>query len=230
MTWLPDDFFIGYPEAPEARPSRPIGQGDVFADVPVAGRTGISDQRPGVKVKVEKAVIVVASSCGMRKTAGGLNDIIHVAPVSRLESLAPGWSAPWEGWLQVLPLPGLALAEEGGYLGANLGRIGLSGTDTLDAEKRLACASVQGMRALKARLSTYFSRVPIPHSLFAVGAHEEWNELDLWERWVARIGSEAGFQEWLERPNPNYPGQRRRDTIYADLVGLQGQLDEATAS
>lgn len=115
------------------------------------------------------------------------------------------------------------------YRAANLGRIGLCGTDTLVAEKRVACVSIDGMRALKARLSTYFARVPVPGSLFAVGAHEEWHELDLWERWVVRTGSETGFQHWLEQPNPNHAGQRRRDTIYADLAGLQRQLDEATA-
>ncbi len=124
-------------------------------------------------------MIIVASSCGMRKTAGELNEVIHVAPIKRLSSLAPGWSHPWDGWLHVLPLPGLTLGDAGENAGANLGRIGLCGSDTLNLGRRLACVSLSGMRALKARLSTYFARVSIPDGILEVGAHEEWHELDL---------------------------------------------------
>ncbi|MGC9974749.1 MAG: hypothetical protein ABSC36_05100, partial [Gaiellaceae bacterium] len=60
-------------------------------------------------------------------------------------------------------------------------------------------------------------------------ASREWYELDLWERWIVRTGHDDGFQDWLEEPNPNYPGRTRRDTIYDDVVGIQQQL-EATAT
>lgn len=225
VSWLPEDFFIGHPGAPDRRPQRPIGQGDIFEGVPVAGRTALRDGQAGLKAKTE-TVIIVASSCGMRKTAGELNEVIHVAPIKRLSSLAPGWSHPWDGWLHVLPLPGLTLGDAGENAGANLGRIGLCGSDTLNLGRRLACVSLSGMRALKARLSTYFARVSIPDGILEVGAHEEWHELDLWERWAASTGSEAGFHGWLDEPNPNYPDRRRRDTIHDDLIGIRHQLGE----
>jgi hypothetical protein len=229
VSWLPDDFFIGHPDPPEVLPDRPIGQGDVFRSVPVAGKTALRDGQPGVKAKVEPA-IVVASSCGMRKAAdGALNDLIHVAPIKRLASLAPGWADPWEGWLHVLPLPGLELSDEGDPAAANLSRIGLCATATLDLENRIGCVSLRGMLALKGRLSTYFVRVEVPSALVEVGAHEEWHELDLWQRWITRTGEEAGFQQWLSEENLNFPGRQRRETLYDDLVGVRQQLDDATS-
>jgi hypothetical protein len=229
VSWLPDDFFIGHPGPPEVPPARPIGQGDVFRFVPVAGKTALRDGQPGVQAKVETA-IVVASSCGMRKAAdGALNDLIHVAPVKRLASLAPGWAEPWEGWLHVLPLPGLELTDEGDPAAANLSRIGLCATATLDLKNRIGCLSLNGMRALKTRLSMYFVRVEVPSALVEIGAHEEWHELDLWQRWTTRTGEEAGFQQWLSEENPNYPGRQRRETLYDDLVGVRQQLDDATS-
>lgn len=229
VSWLPDDFFIGHLADPEPRPNRPLGQGDVFPGVPVAGKTALrEDGVAGVKAKVE-TVIVVASSCGMRKAADGeLNELIHVAPIKRLASLAPGWGPPWDGWLHVLPLPGLALPNGDQPVAANLGRIGLCSTTTLKLGDRMSCVSLPGMRALKARVATYFVREEVPDGIVGVGAHEEWHELDLWERWTERSGSPDGFQPWLSEINPNYPDQRRRDTLYDDLEGIREQLDAAT--
>ncbi|MCZ7589364.1 MAG: hypothetical protein M5U27_11040 [Gaiella sp.] len=227
MNWLPDDFFIGHPAPPQSSPTRPLGQGDVFLEVPVAGRTGVRNGQPGLRAKLEN-VIVVGSSCGIRKEGGELNDVIHVAPIKHLASMAPGWGPPWSGWLHVLPLPGLEINGEGDWA-ANLARIGLAGTDTLTAAHRVASVSQQGMEALKARVATYFVRADIPTTVLGVGAHEEWHELDLWERWVERTGAQDGFQQWLDEENPNYPGRRRRDTLYDDLAGVRQQLDETTA-
>lgn len=231
MSWLPDAFFIGNPDDPEARPNRPLGQGDVFTSVPVAGKTKTADGVPALKAKIETA-IVVASSCGMRKgPAGSLTDLIHVAPVKRLASLAPGWKEPWSGHLQVLPLPGLTGTEETeeDLLAANLSRIGLCATPTLQIENRIASVSKEGMQALKWRVASYFARVPIASSTMAIGAHEEWHELDLWERWIAWTGDEKSFQEWLDETNPNYPEKSRRETLFDDLGGIEAQLDEVLA-
>ena len=225
MSWLPDDFFIGHPGPPDARPHRPIGQGDVFEGVPVAGRTAFNNNgQARAQVKVE-TVIVVASSCGMRKgDAGDLSPAIHVAPIKKLTSIAPGWGDPWDGRLNVLPLPDLLLGGE--HPAADLSRIGLCGSGTVEIGKRQACVSLPGMKALKARLSGFFIRAEVPDTIVTVGAHEEWHELDLWERWTIATGSPDGFQPWLDDENPNYPGQRRRDTTYDDLAGIQQQLDE----
>jgi hypothetical protein len=225
MSWLPEDFFIGHPGQPEQRPNRPLGQGDVFDGVPVAVRTGIKNGQAGATATIE-TVIVVASSCGMRKNAGGLNDLIHVAPVKRLESLAPNWGDPWAGQYKVLPLPGLMIGEPEEPAAANLGRIGLCSLEYLDLARRRASVSLSGMQTLKCRLSMYFTRAPISPNLFVVASHEEWHELDLWERWKNRTGSEDGFQGWLDGANLDFPERTRRDTIYDDLVGIAKQLDE----
>jgi len=222
--WLPEDFFIGHPGPPERRPRRPIGQGDVFESVPVAIRAGLENGQLRTSAAVE-TVIVVASSCGMRKGAGQLNDLVHVAPVKRLESLARGWGEPWSGYLAVLPLPGLTHDRTAGPAAANLARIGLCSTSNLTVEKRLASVSQSGMQALKSRLSTYFTRAPVAPGLFAVGAHDEWHELELWERWVTLRGHEDGFQAWLDEINPNFVPRTRRETLYDDLVGISEQLE-----
>ena len=221
---------MGHPEAPEARPNRPIGQGDVFKSVPVAGKTKAANGKPALKAKLETA-IVVASSCGMRKgPKGALNDLVHVAPVKRLDSLAPGWSEPWVGHLQVLPLPGLVLPDAAGdSVAANLGRIGLCATPSLDMANRLGCASLNGMQALKTRVATYFARSPMAPTTMAIGAHEEWHELNLWERWTNSTGDPTTFQAWLDEENPNYAPRQRRQTLYDDLAGIEAQLDEAVS-
>jgi hypothetical protein len=46
---------------------------------------------------------------------------------------------------------------------------------------------------------------------------------------VERTGTQAGYQPWLDEENPNYPGRRRRETLYDDLIGVRQQLDEAIA-
>jgi hypothetical protein len=223
--WLPNDFFIGQPGPVEARPRRPLGQGDVFEAVPVAVRTGVRNGQAGASATLE-TVMVVSSSCGMRKDAGQLNDLVHVAPVKRLDSLAPGWREPWSGHLAILPLPGMTIGDAVQPAAANLARIGLCTTSNLALEMRLASVSLAGMQALKCRISMYFTRAPIASGLFAVGAHEEWHELDLWERWTARFGHEDGFQEWLDQANPDFPTRTRRATIYDDLAGITRQLEE----
>lgn len=229
MDWLPEDFFIGQSPALEARPNRPIGQGDVFESVPVAGRTASRNGQTGLKAKTAHLALVVASSCGMRKgPEGALSDVIHVAPIRRLHSLAPGWAEPWEGWLNVLPLPGLTTAD-GSPAAADLSRIGLCGSDSLELARRRACVSLPGMKALKARIASYFIRVDVPPDLVGVGAHEEWHELSLWEHWAQQTGHDAGFQAWLDETNPAYPSLRRRDTIYDDLGGIETQLNAAIA-
>jgi hypothetical protein len=201
----------------------------VFQSVPVAGKTRLANGKAALKAKSETA-IVVASSCGMRKgPAGSLNDLVHVAPVKRLSSLAPDWEEPWAGFLQVLPLPGLPMTDDEAAA-ANLGRIGLCATSSLEITNRLGCVSVTGMQALKWRVASYFARVPIANSTMAIGAHEEWHELNLWERWTAGIGDESTFQAWLDEQNPNYSPRSRRQTLYDDLGGIEAQLEEAISA
>lgn len=193
----------------------------------MAIRASLRNGQLGASAKIE-TVIVVSSSCGMRKDAGRLNDLAQVAPVKRLQSLADGWAEPWAGHYNVLPLPGLKLGDSAEAAAANLGRLGLCATENLMIPARLGSVSLAGMRALKSRLSMYFTRADIDGGLFAVGAQEEWHELDLWEQWTTRAGTEAGFQEWLDEVNPNFPSRTRRETIYDDRVGIRQQLDQAT--
>jgi hypothetical protein len=110
----------------------------------------------------------------------------------------------------------------------NLALVGLCSSEYLDTAQRRASVSESGMQALKCRLSMYFTRARISEGLLTVGAHEEWHELDLWERWTTRTESEDGFQDWLDEANPDFPGRTRRETIYDDLVGIAQQLDHDT--
>jgi hypothetical protein len=225
MSWPPDDLFLGYPGPLEPRPFRPLGQGDIFDGAVMAGKIAVVGGRAALRPTTE-TVMVVASSCGMRKRAGALNEMVHVAPVKRISSLAPGWSEPWDpkGYLNVMPLPGLMVGNPAGTAGVDLARMSMCPSEVLEPARRLACVSRAGMKAVKARLAIYFTRVSIPDGIFEVGAAEEWNELDLWEAWVARDGNQAGFQEWLDAENPNFAGSARRDSLYDDYAGLLDQL------
>jgi hypothetical protein len=225
VSWLTDEFFIGHPGPPEQRPQRPISQGDVFPDVPIAGRPAKNNNNQVFLAGKTGNALVVGSSCGMRKEGGELNDVIHAAPISKLASLAPGWAAPWDGRYAVLPLPGLVINGEDGWA-ANLARIGQCATASLVIDQRLGCVSLAGMESLKARVAHYFVRVHIPTNFAQIGAHEEWHEIDLWERWTIASGSPDGFQVWLDEENPNYSPRSRRDTLYDDLGGIRTQLDE----
>lgn len=225
MGWLPDQFFIGHPDATSS-PDRPLGQGDVIADVPIVTRAAKRGGEVGLKTTLSLA-IVVASSCGMRKDGGELNSVVHVAPVKRLASLAPGWSEPWDGHLNVLPLPGIHSDEDGSPMAADLARIGLCDRTALQVAARRASVSLEGMQVLKWRLATYFARAPLEPSLFDVAATVEWNELELWQQWKARHGDFDGFQLWLSQENQRFPGQSRRDTVYDDFDGLSAEIEQA---
>ena len=77
------------------------------------------------------------------------------------------------------------------------------------------------MRALKTWLATYFveRRYPI-QSLVWVHMTSGTNWI-YGSGWTTRTGSEAGFQVWLDEPNPNYPDRRRRGTIHDDVIGIR---------
>lgn len=94
MAWPPEHFFLGQPGELEASPQRPIGQGDVFHEVPFPAK--YVDKQEFFSSK-KASVIVVASSCGMRKGPGGqLNKLIHAAPIKPKSSLAPHWDEPFD--------------------------------------------------------------------------------------------------------------------------------------
>jgi len=228
VDWLPDDFFSGHTAPTTPSDNRPLSQGDIFTDVRVAGRTAVDKNGHWTASIKNENVIAVASSCGMRKAGGALNDVVHVAPIKELVKVAPKWGPPWAGWLHILPLPHLEIGGKG-ELGANLGRIGLCGADQLTPQNRLASVSLEGMKALKTRLAEYFTRTEIPVDTAGVGAHEEWWEISLWERWVEATGTHDGYQDWLDAENPNYSPRTRRETLYDDLVGIRNQLDEQCA-
>lgn len=226
MTWPPGDLFIGPPGAPTTDPNRPVGQGDVFTDVPLATATQLN-AGGGAQAKAKsETAIVVASSCGLRKgPQGNLSPLIHLAPVKAVTSLAPGWDQPFDPnqHLAVMPLIGLGLSADSG---ANLERTGLASSDFVLVENRIASVSLAGMAAFKARIASYFVRTNIPPKALEVGAAKEWHELGLWEHWTTTHGNPDDFQAWLEAANPNYPGTRRRDTLMDDLVSLQEQVAE----
>lgn len=222
MSWPPDTLFRAVSEQ-----CRPLGQGDIYRDVPVAGKTAVSNNGDlGLKAKRARLAVVVGSSCGMRKAAdGALTDVLHVAPISELRVLVPSWSGsppfdPSEN-LAVMPLPGL---PDEPVLGANLARIGLTATAGLSPDKRVASMTVAGLAALKTRVSTYFTRNVIPVQIAQVGAEVEYAELELWSEWVHMTGDESGFQPWLDEANRNFEGRTRRETLYDDLEGIRGQL------
>lgn len=223
MTWPPNDFFLS---AETVSAGRPVGQGDVFRDVPIGKMAKLVDGEARGKTKKFPMAMVVASSCGMRKGAeNALSDAVQVAPVTPIASLVPGgWNDPWDptDHMYALPLPGL---DGGEALALNIAQIGLTSKESLALDNRIASVDRPGMAALKERLATYFVRHQIPAGALEVGAAEEWYELNLWEAWVEKHGSEAGFQAWLEESNtPDFPDRTRREMLFEDYEGLMEQV------
>jgi hypothetical protein len=215
-------MFISKDGSLDSRPDRPLAQGDVFEAVTLAAATITKRGEPHFRAKPGQ-VMLVAPSCAIRK--GGtddLADLIHMAPLKAISKLAdPTKDTP----LHVLSLPELTI--DGEPAGADLGRIGMANSMMLSKDDRLACVTLSGVRAVKARLIEYFARYGSMGQFLGPAAHEEWHEVDLWEKWTARNGSESGFQAWLDEVHPPLPSLTRREAIVADLPGVKAALEAA---
>jgi hypothetical protein len=225
--WLPDEsIYLEKRDLPEARPSRPWNQGDIFlAPLAILGKP--KKPQPGqpepdpiscVKVK-DEPVVLLGHPCSIR---GGANlailqNVAHVRPAKQAEierfAQAEERGAPWDTYYKVFPLP--AFRDEMLWVVD----FNVLGTVTFTSLKgsRIAILSKEGWAALQKRYAWHALRLAIDYGELLDGATLTWNELDLWEVWVSRGLTEADFQTvWLEEPldgSSQYAGTKRRDLL-----------------
>ncbi len=199
----PDDPYLYRQDDPDAAPARPISQGDVFIDIPLAGAATL-DPRHGIwkgNAKTGKKAIglLVTHPCASRSSRTfELENTVSLAPVVKKPR---NWGPPWDGYLRYFPLPGLRGDQD--YV-ADLNAAGPVPSAALDG-RRIACLNEEGIVALFHRLAMNKIRYPDVPTHFVVEAHKLMVEIDLWERWVEVRGTEAGFQEWLNEPFGGQP-------------------------
>lgn len=225
--WLPDDLYVAREDEPDVRPHRPICQGDVFRGVGIV--RGVREVQSTVwKTKVgykpETLAMVVAHPCSSRSNESHrLKPDLTLAPIV---PKPPRFEAPWQGFYELFPLPGLV---DGGDYVAELSRVFPIDPDGL-CGRRIACLTALGLAALLDRLTKNATRLEPAHvpGHFASEAERLTFEFDLWEIWVATRGTEEGFQEWLDRP---WLGtSTRRKSMRGHFEEIKAELERELAT
>jgi hypothetical protein len=207
MTYFPDDPYLYRQDDPHVEPARPISQGDVFINIPLAGVATPDPRQAGTwrgnaKMGSKAIGMLVTHPCASRsRRTFELEDVVALAPVGRSPS---NWGPPWEGYLRYFPLPELRGGRD--YV-ADLNAVCPVPSAALERQ-RVASLSEAGLVALFHRLAMNQIRYPEIPTHFTVEAHKLMVETELWQMWTAARGSERGFQEWLNEP---FGGQRLED-------------------
>lgn len=200
-----------YDERGEVSWSRPILQGDVFADVVLPG---FGDE--------PRLVQVVTHPCAMRR---GLDLLprITVAPVERYK-LVEG--DDWDGHLKVMPLGELIAGK---HYATKFVDVTAAPSDLLTYEARIATLSNRGIYLLQQRIVKHYTRLevdlPVLRSQAAPVLEEaeqqrDWIETVLPpEDWtIENLAEEAkAFDEWLSDGDPSRRDLLRSDETHTDI-------------
>jgi hypothetical protein len=206
--YFPDHPYRHRQDDPDVGSPRPMSQGDVFLDVPLAGpatpHPKHADQwQPQVRTGPKALGMIVTHSCAARsQVTHRLSPVLSVAPVVKCPA---GFDPPWEGYFELFPLPALRGGQD--YV-AKLNEVCPVPSDAL-AGRRIACLTEEGMEALFHRLAVNAIRFPEVPAHFGIEARRITFEMDLWELWAQRAETEDGFQGWLDEP---FGGQLSEDS------------------
>ena len=202
---FPTEPYLYREDAPHVGPHRPLSQGDVFVDIPLVGGAQPDARHDGVwRARARTGLgLFVTHPCGSRSsTTYRLHEFVSVAPVVKCPAT---WGAPWDGHYDLAPLPGLRNGED--YV-AKLSEACPVPTTAL-ADHRIAVLATEGLVAIFHRLAMNSLRFPETPTHYTTEAARVTHEIDLWERWIAKRGTEDGFQAWLDEP---FGGQPREDS------------------
>lgn len=239
-----DDPYLHRQDDPPTAPARPISQGDVFVNIPLAGVATPDPRHQGVwkgNAKTgDKAIgMLVTHPCASRsRRTFELEEVVAVAPVGKRPS---GWGPPWAGYWRYFPLPGLRRGDD---YAADLNAVCPVPSAALDRQ-RIASLNEAGLVALFHRLALNQLRYPQIPTHFRVEAHKLSVETELWERWVEVRGAEKGFQDWLNEPFGGQPieddngllipgsaeptGEKRREVLGSYREALLSELERTLA-
>lgn len=222
MTYFPPDPYLARADEPPVEPSRPVSQGDVFINVPLAGVATPDPRQAGTwrgSAKMgQKAIgMLVTHPCaGRSRRTFELEDVVALAPVGRAPS---NWGPPWDGYLRYFPLPGL---RDGRDYVADLNAVCPVPSAALEGQ-RIASLNEPGLVALFHRLAMNQIRYPEIPAHFRFEAHKLMVETELWQKWTAARGTEQGFQEWLSEP---FGGQPIEDAAGEPIAGSEEQTGQ----
>lgn len=159
-----DDLCLAQGE--DVNPRRPLFTGDVIEGVAVQ----VLGDSPST-------VALVGHPCAMR-AGPELAPLLHVAPVVAYQAPA---NAVWDKHFKVMPLGDLPSLPDSAV---RLDQMTLVPSSSIEASRRVFCATRPGINVLRQRLVHHLTRVVIDTRTFdeeSAGAHEE---VDLMEDWL----------------------------------------------
>jgi len=173
--WLPDEsIYLERRDEPVVRPTRPLNQGDVFIDVPIAAAGGPD------KAKLHSGpVLLMGHPCSVH-AGGRILDSQLVASVRRKADAVTGSRSldpPWDSHHYLFPLPGLLQGED--YV-ADFRRVGTTHYKNLE-DRRIACLTQDGWAGLQRRWAWHSLRIDLPLAVRSADLGGLWNELQLWD-------------------------------------------------
>ncbi len=191
----------------DVEPSRPVFTGDVFESVSVySPATGDSKAR---------SVMIIQHPCSLREDGVRLAPNLLVAEV-RKHALILDWS----GYTKLMPLP--ALMPERGSSARNQAalfkELNLVSAASLDASRRVACMSLEGVDLLMQRWIFYSSRVVVDITTIDSVLAGPWAEAEIIEEWCQRrsahgVSIEAANRECVEWFRQDTPGGMRQQLL-----------------
>lgn len=239
--WLPEDgeIYLEKRGEPQCQPDRPLSQGDVFTNVPLAMITRHHPDRAVQDLGKANSVtaVLLGHPCSIR---GGSTDaqFQQLAQVRSVEEIfrdsGGSFDPPYDGSYFLFPFP--RLREDVDYA-ADFRRLGATATRYL-RDRRVACLNHDGWVAFQRRLIWHHGRVAVGQEEQRLATLQTWNELALWEAWKQRYGVFDGFQAWLNADITSAgfgPGSRRDlvaqipDVIRAEMPDELPTLPESTA-
>jgi len=178
----------------------------VFTEVPHV-KAQAAD-RPGGEPKLHverRTVMALAYPCEMYER--GVLSMVQTVAVVR-EARKVGLPDDWSGGFAACPLP--SLFADGVLWAADFRA--LCGVDRsfLAHTNRIATLSEIGWAYLRQRLSLYFARVTQHLDDLQQAGRATWDETEMWEQWNTLGRDPAGYQAWLDTPDPNIGFSRRR--------------------
>lgn len=227
--WVPhSEFYLERADQPYVRQTRPLCQGDVFVDIPVALYRRFPPKRAGEYPTAanEQIVMLYSHPCSIFEgpAPSRVQQVIVVTPASSYFPTTP-WNHPWEGNFRLFPLPGLI--GDADYV-ADIGQIAVTRADYFD-DRRIACLNFPQLAAFQGRCARFVSRMNPPLAEHKRRVEPLWEEYRLWEKWWQVSGHSHGFQEWLDEPSRSRPPTTRRQMLLGAPDEVEAEMDEDLA-
>lgn len=193
-------------------PSRPLFQGDIFADVPIVkARAGGSPSTPPNVTVERRTVALMGYPCDIY--SGGVFARTQMVAVVR-EARKVGVPDNWEGGFTACPLPDLF--EDGALWAVDFLAVSPVDRSYLRTENRIGCLSEFGWAFFRQRLVLCLTRTMIPLDPLEAVGKATWQEIEMWQEWNSRGHNTDEFQAWLDSFDVKL-GFTRRTALARDM-------------